>query len=146
MQTPRFLGFEYICGINTYNRGMAQYMIFNRVELAQPHEYSWPAAPYHANIPVRKSIRHKKKWSHKLLDIRTVSINIFRSCFFCPINHVASVLSKNFLSEKKSFRSLFFLIHVQNAGTLANLSSYVSSNVCRKEETRQFTLIKDRVF
>ena len=58
VQTPRFLGFEYVCA--TYNRGVAQDMVFNRVELAQPHEYSWPAAPYHANIPVRKSIRHKK--------------------------------------------------------------------------------------
>ena len=25
-------------------------MIFDRVELAKPHEYGWPAAPYHANI------------------------------------------------------------------------------------------------
>ena len=59
VQTPRFLGFQYICA-TTYNRGMSQDMIFNRVELAQPDEYSWPAAPYHANIPVRKSIQYKK--------------------------------------------------------------------------------------
>ena len=56
MQTPIFLGFDYICV--AYNRGMAQDMIFDRSELAQPHEYSWPAVPYHANI--RKSIQHKK--------------------------------------------------------------------------------------
>ena len=81
------------------------------MELAQPHENSWPAAPYHVNIPVRKSIIFDTiKWSHKLPDIRTVSINIFRSCFFWPINHVASVFSSEiFLSEKKSFRLLFFL-------------------------------------
>ena len=29
---------------------MAQDMIFDGVELAQPHEYNWPAVPYHANI------------------------------------------------------------------------------------------------
>ena len=58
VQTPRFLGSDYICAINTYNRGMAQDIIFDRVNLAQPHEYSWPAAPYHANI--RKSTQHGK--------------------------------------------------------------------------------------
>ena len=58
VQTPGFLGFEYICA--TYNRVMAQDMIFDRVEHAQPHDYSWPAASYHANIPVRKSIQQKK--------------------------------------------------------------------------------------
>ena len=37
----------------------------------------------------------KKKWSHKLQDIRLTSIiNMFGSCFFCPINHVASVFSR----------------------------------------------------
>ena len=86
VQTPIFLGFDYTCA--TYNRGMAQDMNFDRVELAQAHEYSWPTTPYHANT--RKSIQHKKM-EHKFPDIRTVSINIFRSCFFCPINHVALV-------------------------------------------------------
>ena len=42
-----------------------------------------------------------KKWSHKLPDIRTVSINVFETCFFCPTNHVPSVLSEIFLSEEK---------------------------------------------
>ena len=36
VQTPRFLGFDYIYA--TYNRRMAQDMIFDRVELAQPLE------------------------------------------------------------------------------------------------------------
>ena len=70
------------------------------IELAQPHEYSWPAAPYHANI--WKSIQHKKM-GHKLPDIRPVSINIFRSYFFCPTSHVASMFSSEiFLSEKNT--------------------------------------------
>ena len=30
-----------------HNRGMAQDMIFDRVELAQLHEYSWPSGSYH---------------------------------------------------------------------------------------------------
>ena len=50
----------------------AEDMIFDRgVELAQPHEYSWRATPYDANI--RKSIQHNKL-SHKLPDIRTVVV------------------------------------------------------------------------
>ena len=52
-----------------YNRGMAQDMIFNRVELAQPHEYSWQAAPYHANIlistcPLRTNSDCGKREAH----------------------------------------------------------------------------------
>ena len=49
------------------------------------------------------------KWSYKLPDIRTVSINIFRSCFFCPIiDHVASVVSSEiFLLEKTVFVHFF---------------------------------------
>ena len=33
-----------------YNRGMAQDAIFDRVGLALLYEYSWPAAPHHANV------------------------------------------------------------------------------------------------
>ena len=96
MQTPKFLGFDNICA--TYNRGMAQDIIFDRVELAQPHEYSWPTAPYHANI--QKSLQHNL-CSNKLPDIKTVSINIF-IMFFLPMDHVPSVLKKNMDASKPS--------------------------------------------
>ena len=33
----------------TYNRGVVQYVVFNRLGLAQPHECSSKAAIYHAN-------------------------------------------------------------------------------------------------
>ena len=69
MQTPRFLGFDYICA--TYNLSMAQDMIFDRVELAQAHEYSWPAAPYHANMPSAEE--HPNKKMHKLPVILSLS-------------------------------------------------------------------------
>ena len=82
---------------------MAHEMIFDRVELAQPHEYSWPAAPVHANIPVRKSIHHKNKWSHKPQIIRTVNINIFGSCFFLfHRSRRIGVLTRNFHARKKN--------------------------------------------
>ena len=97
MQTPRFLGFDNICA--TYNRGIAQSMTFDRVELAQPHEYSWPAAPYHANI--RKSLQHK---IYGAINFQTsgLSILIFFVMFFLPMNHVASVLKKNLDASKPS--------------------------------------------
>ena len=97
---PRFLGFEYVCAINTYNRGMAQDMIFDLVGLAQPHEYSWPAAPYQANI--RTSIQHKK---NEAISSQTSGLSVLKK-----IDHVfflfnkssrIGVLIRNFLVRKK---------------------------------------------
>ena len=98
MQTPRFF-----CA--TYNRGMAQdIMIFDRVELTIRIQL---AAPYHANI--QKSIQYKKNGAQTSRH-PAVSILKKRSVFFCSIDHVASVFSSEiFMSEKKVFRSLFFL-------------------------------------
>ena len=82
---------------------MAQDIIFDRMELVQPHDYSWPAAPYHANIR-KEEHPSQKKWSHKLPDSRAVSIDHLGSCFPCPITHVASVLPLEFFSsENKCF-------------------------------------------
>ena len=39
----------------TYNRGVVQHVIFNRLGLAQPHEYSSKAAIYHANSSATSS-------------------------------------------------------------------------------------------
>ena len=52
----------------------------------------------------------QKKWIHKLPDIRLISIiNMFGSCFFCPINHVASVFSReiNIPGQEKTFFDQF---------------------------------------
>ena len=98
MQTPKFFGFDNICA--TYNRGMAQDIIFDRVELAQPHKYSWPTAPYHANI--RKSLQHNL-CSNKLPDMTSgLSVLIFFIMFSLPMDHVASVLKKNMDASKPS--------------------------------------------
>ena len=87
---------------------MAQDMIANRVELAQPHEYSWLAAPYHANILVRKSIRHKKMditTRHQDCEHQYFSIVFF---LFHEPGRISIFSSEIFLSEKNVFRSLFF--------------------------------------
>ena len=39
----------------TYNRGVVQYVVFNRLGLAQPHECSSKAAIYHANSSATSS-------------------------------------------------------------------------------------------
>ena len=60
LQSPRFIGFEiHLCYLQPW-RGTGHDLqswgayTTTRIQLAA-------AAPYHANIPVRKSIRHKKK-------------------------------------------------------------------------------------
>ena len=48
----------------------------------------------------------QNKWIHKLPNIRLISIiNILGFCFFCPINHVASVFSReiNVPGQEKTF-------------------------------------------
>ena len=46
---------------------MAQDMISNLMELVQPQEYRWPAAQYHANIPLRKTTITEERHSNIVL-------------------------------------------------------------------------------
>ena len=79
---------------------MPQDVIFDRVGLAQPHEHSWPAAPYHASI-LRNSIQHEKYGA--IQHPASVPSKEKKHTFFLsfpPINRCPS-------SEKKFFQSFF---------------------------------------
>ena len=87
---------------------MAQDMIFDRVELAEPHEYSWLAAPYHANIHTED---HPATQKHGAINSqpsgRSISI-FFDHVFLSHKSGRMGVFIRNFLVRPKVFRSLFF--------------------------------------
>ena len=90
----------------------------------------------------------QNKCSHKLPDIRTVSVIFFLPCFLllCPINHVASVFSSElFLLEKKIGH--FFLSHKSRPKGEVNCQTF--SNIKNKlplETTPKFGKVWNRPF
>ena len=103
-------------------------------------------------VPCKHTEEHPtlKKWSHKLPDIKTVSIKKNRSYFLCPIYHVASVFSSEIFSseffffdhcffsvpyESSAFESFLFKIFLRLQGYFFSL--LVRRNLARTDTTTE---------
>ena len=98
----------------TYNRGMVLDMIFDRVELAQSHEFSCLAAPYYISIRTQKHRTQKNEASNfQTSEMSASKRRKNESCLFCRTSR------QKFSFQKKKF--LHHLFSVQNGLSLGRM-------------------------